>query len=146
MITELLLRYTHFISIFTIVSCLFAEHLLLKPTVSRKEIDRISKIDGIYGIAVLILLGAGLMLWFGGHGKPMEFYSQNPVFHLKLGLFAGIGVLSIYPTVFFFQKRKGNPSDKISIPSALIWMVRMELVFLLIIPILAGMMAKGIGL
>lgn len=146
MITELLLRYTHFISIFTLVGCLVSEHLLLKPTVSRKEIDRISKIDGIYGIAVLVLLGAGLTLWFGGHGKPMEFYSQNPIFHLKLGLFAGIGVFSIYPTVFFFQKRKGNPSDKISIPSTLIWMIRMELVLLLIIPFLAGMMAKGIGL
>ncbi|RIW16998.1 DUF2214 family protein [Algoriphagus lacus] len=146
MMTELLLRYVHFLSVFAIVGSLVAEHLLLKPNLSRKEITRISKIDGIYGIAVLILLAAGLTLWFGGHGKPMEFYSKNPVFHTKLALFAGIGLLSIYPTVFFFKQRKGSPSDKIAIPKSLIWMVRLELLLLVIIPILAGMMAKGIGL
>lgn len=146
MLPELLLRYIHFISIFTIVGCLVSEHLLLKPTLSRIEIDRISKIDGVYGIAVLILLGAGLTLWLGGFGKPTAFYSENPIFHLKLGLFVAIGILSIYPTVFFFQKRKGNPSDAVNIPNVLIWLIRMELALLLIMPILAGIMAKGIGL
>ena len=146
MSTELLLRYVHFISIFIIVGSLVSEHLLLKPTLSRKEILRISKIDGIYGFAVLVLLAAGLTLWFGGHGKPTMFYSQNPIFHIKLGLFAGIGFLSIYPTVFFMKNRKGNPSEKVPIPRSLFWMIRLELLLLFIIPILAGLMAKGIGL
>lgn len=146
MITELFLRYIHFISIFVIVGSLISEHLILRPTLSKKEIDRLSKIDGIYGLAVLTLLGAGLTLWFGGIGKPTEFYSQNPVFHLKLSLFVGIGLLSIYPTVFFIKNRKGNQEEIISIPKSLIWIIRLELLLLVIIPILAGMMAKGIGL
>jgi putative membrane protein len=143
---ELFLRYVHFVSIFTIVGCLASEHLLLKSTLSRKEIFRISKIDGIYGFAVLVLLAAGLTLWFGGHGKPTIFYSQNPIFHTKLTLFAGIGFLSIYPTVFFMKNRKGNPSEKIPIPKSIFWLIRLELLLLFLIPILAGMMAKGIGL
>ena len=143
---ELLLRYVHFTSIFAIVGSLVAEHLLLKPTLPRKDFVRISTIDGIYGFAVLVLLAAGLTLWFGGHGKPTDFYSQNPIFHAKLALFGGIGLLSIYPTVFFMKNRTGNPSDKISIPKSIFWLIHLELLLLFLIPILAGMMAKGIGL
>lgn len=143
---ELLLRYFHFLSIFIIVGSLVSEHLLLKTSLDRKSLDRLSKIDGIYGLAVLSLLGAGLTLWLGGYGKPTEFYSENPVFHIKLGLFVGIGLLSVYPTVFFIKNRKGDPSELVSIPKSIFWMIRLELLLVFTIPILAGMMAKGIGL
>lgn len=146
MSTELLLRYFHFISIFAIVGALVSELLLLKPELSKKKIDQLSKVDGIYGLAVLSLLAAGLTLWLGGYGKPTEFYSENPIFHLKLGLFVAIGVLSIYPTVFFIKNRKGDPKELVFIPTSIFWMIRLELLLILIIPILAGMMAKGIGL
>lgn len=146
MTIELLLRYFHFTSIFVIVGTLVSEHLLLKPTLRKKEIDRLSKIDGIYGLAVLSLLAAGLTLWLGGHGKPTEFYSENPLFHLKLGLFVGIGLLSIYPTVFFIKNRKGDPDELVKIPKSIIWMIRLEILLIFIIPFLAGLMSKGFGL
>lgn len=107
---------------------------------------RLAKIDGIYGFAVVTLLGAGLTLWLGGFGKPTEFYSENPIFHLKLTLFVSIGLLSVYPTIFFLKNRKGNPDDMVVVPNAIFWLIRLELVLLFLIPILAGMMAKGIGL
>lgn len=146
MSTEILLRYIHFISIFTIVGTLASEHLLLKKSLTRSEIDRLSKIDGIYGLAVLVLLAAGMMLWLGGYGKPTEFYSSNPIFHTKLGFFVLIGLLSAYPTIFFIKNRKGDPEELIHIPKSIFWMVRFELLLLFIIPILAGLMAKGISL
>ena len=101
MTTELLLRYLHFICIFAIVGALVAEHLLLKPVLSRQEIARLARIDAVYGLAAIALVAVGLTLWLGGYGKPAEFYSTNPVFHTKLTLFVGIGLLSVYPTVFF---------------------------------------------
>ena len=70
MTIEILLRYLHFISIFAIVSSLVAELQLLKSSLKRKEIERLAKIDGIYGFAVLVVLAAGMSLWLGGHGKP----------------------------------------------------------------------------
>jgi putative membrane protein len=146
MTLELLLRYFHFVSIFVIVATLVSEHLLLKPELSKKKIDRLSKIDGIYGLAVLSLLAAGLTLWLGGYGKPIEFYSKNPIFHIKLGIFVVIGLLSIYPTVFFIKKRKGNPNELVTIPKSIFWIIRLELVLVFTIPLLAGLMAKGIGL
>ena len=145
MTMEIVLRYLHFISVFAIVGALVSEHLLLKSTLSRKEILRLSKIDGVYGLAVLSLLGVGMTLWLGGIGKPTEFYSSNLVFHIKLTLFVVIGLLSIYPTVFFIKQAKGDPTEMVAIPKTIFWMVRFELLILLIMPILAGLMAKGIG-
>lgn len=145
MTTELLLRYVHFISIFTIAATLVAEHLLLKKELSRNEISRLARIDGVYGIAALVLLGAGLTLWLGGFGKPAEFYSKNWIFHLKLSLFVCIGLLSIYPTIFFLKNRKGNPEEVVAIPNKIFWMLRLELLLLFIIPLLAGLMAKSVG-
>lgn len=145
MSTEIILRYIHFICIFIIVGTLTAEHLLLKKTMTRQEIGRLAKIDGLYGMASLLLLAAGLTLWLGSYGKPAVFYNKNWVFHLKLGLFATIGIFSIYPTVFFLKKRKGDPAETIPIPGKVFLLLRLELLLLLIIPLVAGLMARGIG-
>ncbi len=98
---EIFLRYLHFISVITLSGTLIAEFFLLKSSLEKKEIRLLGQIDAVYGISALILLGVGLTLWLGGYGKPTEFYSENPTFHLKLGLFVLIGLISIYPTVFF---------------------------------------------
>ena len=107
---------------------------------------RISRIDAVYGAAAITLLAAGLTLWLGGFGKPTEFYSKNWVFHTKITLFLTVGLLSIYPTVFYLKQSKGNPEERVLIPSKVIMMVRIELLILFIIPLIAGLMAKGIGL
>jgi putative membrane protein len=142
---EILLRYIHFISIFAIVGSLVSEHLLLKRTLSRKEIARIATIDAVYGIAAVTLLSAGLTLWLGGVGKPTYFYSKNWIFHLKITLFALIGILSIWPTIFFIRNSKGNLDEVIEVPASVFMMLRIELFLLFIIPLLAGLMSHGVG-
>lgn len=144
MLPEILIRYLHFISIFGVVSAVVAEHLLLKPEMTRQEIRRLSTIDGIYGFATILLLAAGFTLWFGV-GKPAEFYSKNWIFMTKVGLFVVIGLLSLHPTVFFARKRKGEPEELIKMPASIKWAIRMELLLLFLIPLLAVLMAKGIG-
>lgn len=143
---EIILRYLHFVSIFAIVSALVSEHLLLKNSMTKGELGRLARIDAIYGLAAITLLGAGLTLWLGSFGKPAEFYSKNWIFQIKISLFIAIGLLSIYPTVFFIKNRKGQPDETVEIPKAIFWMLRMELMLVFIIPILAGLMAKGVGL
>jgi len=144
MTAEIILRYIHFISIFAIVGTLVSEHLLLKKEMTRVEIKRVSKIDAIYGLAALTLLGVGLTLWFSGVGKPAIYYSKNWIFHLKISLFLTIGLLSIYPTVFFIKNR-GDQNESVTVPMLIFWMLRVELLLLFIIPLLAGLMSRGVG-
>lgn len=144
MTTEIILRYIHFISIFTIVGCLVSEHLLLKKEMTPRELNRIARIDLIYGIAAITLLIAGLTLWLGSIGKPSIVYTKNWIFHIKLTLFVTIGLLSIYPTVFFLKNR-GDQDKVIILPNSIFWLLRIEILLLFIIPLLAGLMSRGVG-
>ena len=143
--TEIVLRYLHFVSIFTIVGVLVSEYFLLKKTLTRREIGRLARLDAVYGLAALTLITVGLTLWLGGFGKPAVFYTKNWVFHMKLTFFLVIGILSIYPTIFFVRNRKGDSAESVTVPLSIFWVLRLELLLLLIIPLLAGLMARGIG-
>jgi len=145
MTLEILLRYLHFVSIFAIVGSLVSEHMLLRRTLLRSEISRLATIDAVYGIAALTLLTVGLTLWLGSVGKPAVYYTKNWIFHTKITLFATVGLLSIYPTMFFLKNRKGNQDETVQIPKAIFWLLRFELLLLFIIPLLAGLMAHGVG-
>lgn len=145
MTIEVLLRYIHFLSILLITATLAAEYVLVKDKLTRKEISAISFIDLIYGLASISVFAAGLTLWLGAYGKPAEWYSKNWIFHLKLTLLVIIGLLSVYPTIFFLKNRKGNPDEQVAIPSSIKKIITLELFLLVLIPILAGLMAKGIG-
>ncbi len=145
MTLEILFRYLHFLSILVMFSSVVSEHLLLKPRMTRSEIQRLSVLDAVYGVSALIIVGIGLTLWFGV-GKPAEFYTKNWIFHLKVGLFVIVAILSIYPTVFFLRNRKGNnPAELVDVPKSIVWLIRLELLLLAFIPLCAALMAKGIG-
>lgn len=144
MYLEIFVKYIHFVCIFSIVSTVVAEHLMLKPELSRKELTRLSRIDAVYGISALVLLAAGLTLWFGV-GKPASYYNHNWIFHLKITLFALVGLLSIYPTLFFVKQRKGNQEESVVLPKGVKMCIRLELLLLFMIPLCAVLMAKGIG-
>lgn len=94
---------------------------------------------------MVIVLATGLLQWFSG-SKPAVFYTSNPVFHAKLTLFLFIGLVSIYPSVFMGRNRKGDPSELIAIPSGLVHCVRLELLLLVLMPLLAVIMSKGLGI
>lgn len=124
-----------------------AEIILLKSTFTRTEIKVLSRVDAIYGIASVSLLASGFTLWFGV-GKSQEFYSQNWVFWLKISLALLLGVLSIYPTVFFMKNRSKKPEDgnkSVNTPPVVKQLMLAELVVLALIPLCAVLMAKGVG-
>ena len=144
MIDFILIKYVHFIAIFFVVATLAGETLLLKPSLKRKEIYRLSRIDMIYGLSTMVVLGAGFILWFAV-GKPASFYSSNWIFVLKLVLFGVVGILSILPTVFFNKNRKGDADEEIEVPDKIKYMIYAEIGVLLLIPLFAVLMANGLG-
>jgi len=140
-----LTRYLHFIAVFAIVGAIITEQFMISKTMSKKELKLMSKVDAVYGLGAVLVLIAGLILWFWV-GKHAEFYTKNWIFHVKLTLFVVLGLLSIYPTIFFLKNSKGVDLDTIvHIPSAVLICLRAELVLLIIIPILATLMSLGIG-
>lgn len=90
-----------------------------------------------FGLSAVSTSTAGLLLWFR-YGKGAQFYLKNPVFHAKSGLFLAMGLLSIYPTVFFLKHRKGESGESVTLPHPIPGILRLELALALLIPLFAG--------
>jgi putative membrane protein len=58
-------------------------------------------------LAAVLALGSGAarVVWFG---KGAAFYLHNPVFYIKLALFAAVGLMSIPPTLQFLRWLRGS--------------------------------------
>lgn len=137
-------KYLHILAVLVLFSTLVLEHLFTKAGLDADARTRLARIDMIYGIAAGVVLIAGLLMWFAV-GKDAEFYSYNPVFYAKVGLFVLVGLISIYPTVFFIRHRQSTDAT-IAVPRSVIMAIRVELLLMLIIPLLAVAMAQGYGL
>lgn len=137
-------RYLHFFSVFAFAGALVIENMAIKPTITGEDARNLAKVDAVYGIAAgcVILFGAILWLWVG---KPADFYTDNPVFLAKMALFILLALAAIYPAIFFFKHRQST-SAAIAVPGALRAILKAELALLCLIPILAMLMTRGIGL
>lgn len=144
MTTELFIRYIHFISIITVSGALVSQHMLLAKELPRKVIKKLSIIDAIYGVAAILIVVTGLTMWFAV-GKGADFYNTNPVMHLKFTLFVVLGILSIFPTIFFIKNRKGDQEEIVAVPKRIFMYLRIEILLLFVIPLLAVLMARGIS-
>jgi putative membrane protein len=142
---DLLIRYLHFVSLILLMAAVLGQHLLLKRKMSRGAISTVQRLDIVYAVTVIIVLLTGFAQWLWV-GKPAAFYSSNPVFHTKLTLFLVVGIISIYPSVFLGKNRKGDAEEIVAVPPGVIWSIRIELVLLFLMPLLASLMARGIGI
>lgn len=140
----LIYKYLHFIAVFAIVAALSIEAFAISSSMTRARLRRLARIDALYGAGAVLLLFAGMMLWWKV-GKPAAYYSNNHLFLAKIALFALMGVLSIYPTVFFLKQSKGKQEEVVQVPAAVRRCIYLELLLLLAIPLLAVLMAQGIG-
>jgi putative membrane protein len=63
-----------------------------------------------------------------------------------LTLFLLVGLISIYPSVYMCKQKKGDPTELVTIPKGLVLSIRLELLLLVAMPLLAVIMAKGLGI
>jgi putative membrane protein len=141
---EVLISYLHFVGFAAMASALALELVMFRTEVSGEVARRLARIDGLYGASALVVLGSGLMklLVFG---KPASYYMQNGLFHVKITLFVVALLLSIYPAIKFIKNRKTPDDGQAVFPGAIGVLLKIQLLFLLLIPMLAVMMARGYG-
>ena len=150
MTLDALLAVLHHICVFGIFVILAVEMALVRPGISAESVMRVVRIDGMYGaLAGLALVAGGLRVFYGAKGA--EFYTHNPVFWIKLGLFLVIGLLSILPTLNYFRWRKALRDNPNALPDLTAIQgtrkfIHIQLALLFLLPILAALMARGIGM
>lgn len=100
--------------------------------------------DRVWGLASLHWLTTGLIRVFSTADKGSAYYFSNWVFLTKVGLFAFLAVLEAYPMVTFVRWREtGVEPSRLGLLFAL---NAAELVLIAVMPFLATMMARGIGM
>ena len=150
MIYPALLAWTHYVSIFLLVSSLMVEVFVFRQVLSGREMKILQRADTLYGIAALLVLITGFLRVYN-FGKGSEYYYSDFIFQTKLGLFIIIGLLSIYPTIAFLKWRKlPNAESGVALENKEFKKIRhfiiLELILVLSIPLLAALMARGVGM
>ncbi|MHA6909280.1 DUF2214 family protein [Ralstonia pseudosolanacearum] len=148
--SDALLAYLHYLSIFTLIVFVTAEAVVLRPDMTPAIRRRLSIYDAVYGASAGAVLVSGLLRLFYG-AKGAAFYVHNPVFHIKMGLFVLVALMSIPPTVTILRwKRQGKTlPDFVPTPAEIAkvrrW-VMLEAHLIIFIPLAAVLMARGIGM
>jgi len=149
MTLEAILAYLHLLAILTMVVFIASEAALcrvewLNPAV----VERLAKVDMVYGIAAIAVLATGVArTWWGIKGTA--WYWTNPLLHLKLTLFIIVGVISIFPTLTYSRWRKALRSSG-SLPAESEIRKTRKLVMIqahviAVIPLAAVFLARGFG-
>jgi putative membrane protein len=146
--TDWLLASGHHIALLLMVAVLGGEALLLRHAPSAEVLKSLGRLDALYGLSAVALLLIGIARLSLG-AKGIAFYSGNPVFWLKMALFAAIGLISIWPTVRFLRWRKALAATG-ALPDAAAWastrkLAMMQLHLLPFVAICAAAMARGLG-
>jgi putative membrane protein len=106
MLLETALAYVHWLAIFTMVTFLVSEAALCRVEwMNARIVERLARVDMLYGIASVVVLLTGLARSYWG-SKGLGWYWTNPLLHAKVTLFVVIALLSIKPTMTYLRWRK----------------------------------------
>lgn len=116
----------------------------------RRDVEATRHGDNTNGIGALLLIGSGLWRLFGALEKPMAFYTENPVFWVKMALLGAAGLLEIYPQVVLlpwqFQAGRRPIVPKPHQFPIMFRLAAAQLPCMVAVVICATFMARGLGL
>ena len=144
-----LMATLHHIAAFTMTACLVYEFIALRKSISSVEARRIQQVDLWYGISAGVLLVAGLLRVFIFE-KGASYYGANPLFWVKMALFALVGILSIYPTIRYIRWGNVTEDKNLELPDdeykRIRLLLNLEVIGIALILFAAPAMARAIGM
>ncbi|KRW57824.1 DUF2214 family protein [Pseudomonas sp. TTU2014-080ASC] len=142
--------YLHYFSVLALFALLVAEYVLFSKPLDLSRARRLIITDLSYGVVAGLVLMTGLarVIWYG---KGLSYYLHNSLFLTKVGLFLVVGLISALPTFVFINWRNDLKAGRVPLLEprmalAVKWVIRVELLVLLFIPVLAALMARGYGM
>ena len=144
-----LFAFLHHLAAFTLVAALAVEFVLIRSELTLTNARLLQRADIVFGAAATVILIVGLLRVFYFE-KGADYYFSNHSFLTKLGLFAIVGVISIWPTLEFLSWRKATAAGQVpTVTPARLKLIRrlihIELAGIVLIIACAAMMARGIG-
>jgi putative membrane protein len=145
---EPLVAYLHYLAIVLIAGFLVAEMVVCRPSLAAEHVRLLPRLDIVFFAGALLALATGLLRLFY-YAKGVGFYLPNPFFVVKMALYVVIAILSIKPTVSFLRWRQRFVESGALPPPAEIAtarrLIHLEVALLALMPLMAVLMARGIG-
>ena len=145
---EPLIAYLHYLSIILLAGFLVGELVMCRAGMTTEQARRLAGIDAVFFASALAALATGLLRLFF-YAKGVSFYTGNPTFWVKMTLYVVISAISIKPTRTFLRWKRAAAErgtapagDEIAAARRLI---HLELGLLALMPLMAVLMARGIG-
>lgn len=141
---DLALAILHHLIVFSLVSVVFAELMMVRLGMDAAAVMRVAALDAWYGVLAGLILVVGF-LRAALALKGWHYYEHNAYFWAKIGTFTMIGMLSTPPTLSYLRWRRAG----ILPTSEMVAKVRRFLLaeVALFVPLLgfAAAMARGYG-
>jgi putative membrane protein len=149
MTQEAILAFLHISAILALVVFITSEAALCRPEwMSADIVERLVRVDRIYGIAAASVLATGLLRIYLGM-KGSGWYWGNWLLHVKIGLFLLAALISIVPTLRFARWRKAlRASGALPAPEEVRKvrkLVMLQAHIIPVIPLAAVFLARGFG-
>lgn len=106
MTLEAVLAALHLVAILTFVVFLSSQAALCRiEWMNAAVVERLARLDVIYGLAGVVMIGSGLarVLW---GVKGASWYLSQPLFHLKITIVVAMVILSFIPSAAFRRWRR----------------------------------------
>ena len=146
---EPLVAYLHYLAIVLIAGFLVAEIAVCRPSLDAQQVRLLPRLDVVFFGGALLALATGLLRLFSYYAKGVGFYLPNPFFLVKMALYLTIAILSIKPTTSFLRWRRQLVQSGALPPAAEIAaarrLIHLEVALLALMPLMAVLMARGIG-
>ncbi len=142
--------YVHELSFMVCIAALTAERIWIQANPNKQTATKLIITDIIYGLFALLLLLSGIARVLH-YGQGTDFYTQNPLFWWKVGLYLTAGALSLYPTITYISwaiplRKDELPKVNDVVANRIGWVINIELVAFASLPFMASLMARGVGL
>lgn len=147
--TEALLAFAHLMAILMMATFLASQTALCRPEwINPAVLRRLVVVDGLYWASTLAVLATGLTRSFLGI-KSAQWYWAQPLLHGKVTLLVLIALMSLVPTRRFLRwHRDAQAYNALPSPEQLRStrrLVMLEAHLIILVPLLAVMLARGIG-
>jgi putative membrane protein len=144
---DALLAWVHYVLIFGLVGCLFAEAFFYRDVLPAPTFARLRGVDRWYGIlaGLVVLSGIARVVY---SPKTAAYFLHNPIFWTKMSLFVAVALLSIPPTIHYLRiGTAAQPDGTIQVERGAYVRTRtllnLQVGLLLFIPLCAALMARG---
>ena len=105
MLLRWLLAAVHLLALAIGVGAIIIRAAAFRDILDTRSVRRVLRADNWWGFAAFLWLGTGLARLLLGTEKPTAYYVASQLFWLKMGLFALILLLELWPMVTLMQWR-----------------------------------------